>query len=137
MNNSSYVLLEATAVYGVIDTDQLYLLIAQGTNFLKKNGVSIDLTHIPTNQAVQALIGGKVNFVTAGPQILEANLAGSDTVYIMSPVNTFVFSLYSKPDIANIKALAGKTLGATNKARPPISRDVGCSRKTASSATSM
>jgi hypothetical protein len=37
---------------------------------------------------VQALVGAKVNFVTAGPQILEANLAGSDTVYIMSPVNT-------------------------------------------------
>jgi ABC-type nitrate/sulfonate/bicarbonate transport system substrate-binding protein len=67
---------------------------------------------------VQALVGGKVNFVTAGPQILEANLAGSDTVYIMSPVNTFVFSLYGKPEIANIKALAGKTLGATNKGTP-------------------
>ena len=111
-------LLQATAVYGVIATDPLYLWIAQEKNFFKKNGVNIDLTHIPTNQAVQALVGGKVNFVTAGPQILEANLAGSDTVYIMSPVNTFVFSLYSKPDIANIKALAGKTLGATNKGTP-------------------
>jgi ABC-type nitrate/sulfonate/bicarbonate transport system substrate-binding protein len=109
---------QATAVYGVIATDPLYLWIAQEKGFFKKNGVNIDLTHIPTNQAVQALVGGKVNFVTAGPQILEANLAGSDTVYIMSPVNTFVFSLYSKPDITNIKALAGKTLGATNKGTP-------------------
>jgi len=88
-------LFQATAVYGVIATDPLYLWIAQEKNFFKKNGVNIDLTHIPTNQAVQALVGGKVNFVTAGPQILEANLAGSDTVYIMSPVNSFVFSLYS------------------------------------------
>jgi len=56
--------------------------------------------------------------VTAGPQILEANLAGSDTVYIMSPVNAFVFSLYSQPGIANIKTLAGKTFGATNKGTP-------------------
>jgi ABC-type nitrate/sulfonate/bicarbonate transport system substrate-binding protein len=84
---------QATAVYGVIATDPLYLWIAQEKGFFKKNGVNIDLTHIPTNQAVQALVGGKVNFVTAGPQVLEANLAGSDTVYIMSPVNTFVFSL--------------------------------------------
>jgi ABC-type nitrate/sulfonate/bicarbonate transport system substrate-binding protein len=81
-------LLEATAVYRVIAIDPLYLWIAQEKNFFKKNGVNIDLTHIPTNHAVQALVGGKVNFVTAGPQILEANLAGSDTVYIMSPVNT-------------------------------------------------
>ena len=109
---------QATAVYGVIATDPLYLWIAQEKGLFKKNGVDIDLTHIPTNQAVQALVGGKVNFVTAGPQILEANLAGADTVYIMSPVNTFVFSLYGKPELANIKALAGKTFGATNKGTP-------------------
>mgnify|MGYP003577365115 CR=1 FL=1 len=130
-------LLQGTAVYGVIATDPLYLWIAQEKNIFKKNGVNIDLTHIPTNQAVQALVGGKVNFVTAGPQILEANLAGSDTVYIMSPVNTFVFSLYSKPDIANIKALAGKSSARRIKARPPISRDICCSCKTASSPTLM
>ena len=111
-------LLQTTAVYGVIATDPLYLWIAQDKGFFQKNGLKVDLTHIPTNQGVQALVGGKVNFVTAGPQILEANLAGSDTVYIMSPVNAFVFSLYSQPGIANIKALAGKTFGATNKGTP-------------------
>jgi len=111
-------LLQTTAVYGVIATDPLYLWIAQDKAFFQKNGLRVDLTHIPTNQGVQALVGGKVNFVTAGPQILEANLAGSDTVYIMSPVNAFVFSLYSQPAIANIKALAGKTFGATNKGTP-------------------
>jgi len=111
-------LLQTTAVYGVIATDPLYLWIAQDKGLFQKNGLKVDLTHIPTNQAVQALVGGKVNFVTAGPQILEANLAGSDTVYIMSPVNAFVFSLYSQPAIANIKALAGKTFGATNKGTP-------------------
>lgn len=111
-------LLPTTAVYGVIATDPLYLWIAQDKGFFQKNGLKVDLTHIPTNQGVQALVGGKVNFVTAGPQILEANLAGSDTVYIMSPVNAFVFSLYSQPGIGNIKALAGKTFGATNKGTP-------------------
>src|SRR5947199_10582411 len=44
--------------------------------------------------------------------------AGSYPIYTMRPFNTFVFSLYSKPDITNIKALAGKTLGATNKGTP-------------------
>jgi len=111
-------LLQTTAVYGVIATDPLYLWIAQDKGVFQKNGLKVDLTHIPTNQGVQALVGGKVNFVTAGPQILEANLAGSDTVYIMSPVNAFVFSLYSQPGIANIKALVGKTFGATNKGTP-------------------
>src|SRR3990172_6706550 len=73
---------QATAVYGVIAADPVYLWVAQEKGFFKKNGVNIDLTHIPTNQAVQALVGGKIQFVTAGPQILEANLAGSDAVYI-------------------------------------------------------
>lgn len=109
---------QATAVYGVISTDPVYLWIAQEKGFFKKSGLNIDLTHIPTNQAVQALIGGKVNFVTAGPQILEANLAGADTVYIMCPINSFVLSLYGKPEINGVKGLMGKTVGATNKGTP-------------------
>lgn len=108
----------ATAVYGVVATDPIYLWIAQERGVFKRNGLDIELTHIPTNQAVQALVGGKIQFTTAGPQIIEANLAGADTVYILSPVNTFVFSLYSKPEITTIKALAGKTIGATNKGTP-------------------
>jgi len=110
--------LQVTAVYGVIATDPIYLWIAQERGFFKKNGLNIDLTHIPTNQAVQALVGGKIQFTTAGPQIIEANLAGADTVYILSPVNSFVFSVYSKPEITSMKALAGKTIGATNKGTP-------------------
>ncbi len=109
---------DVTAVYGVIATDPVYLWVAQEKGFFKKNGVDVNLTHIPTNQAVQALIGGKVQFVTAGPQILEAALAGSDTVYIMGPINSFVLSLYSKPEINGIRGLAGKTIGATNKGTP-------------------
>ena len=110
--------LQATAVYGVIATDPVYLWMAQEKGFFKKNGLSIDLTHIPTNQAVQALVGGKVQFVTAGPQILEAALARADTVYIICPINNFVLSLYGRPEITGVKGLSGKTLGATNKGTP-------------------
>ena len=46
-------LLQATAVYGVIATDPIYLWIAQDRGLFKKNGLNIDLTHIPTTQAVQ------------------------------------------------------------------------------------
>jgi len=117
-------LLQTTAVYGVIATDPLYLWIAQDKGLFQKNGLQVDLTHIPTNQAVQALVGGKVNFVTAGPQILEANLAGSDTVYIMSPVNAFVFSLYSQPGIATNKGtpsdIAAHMLLTKNGLKPDI-----------------
>jgi ABC-type nitrate/sulfonate/bicarbonate transport system substrate-binding protein len=45
-------LLQATAVYGVIATDPIYLWIAQDRGIFKKNGLNIDLTHIPTTQAV-------------------------------------------------------------------------------------
>src|SRR5207237_9841006 len=89
-----------TAVYGVIATDPVYLWVAQEKGFFKKNGVDVNLTHIPTNQAVQALVGGKVHFVTDGPQILEAAVAGSDTVYRMRPINTFVLSLHRQPELS-------------------------------------
>src|SRR5438093_13003129 len=109
---------DVTADYGVIATDPIYLWVAQEKGFFKKNGVDVNLTHIPTNQAVQALVGGKVQFVTAGPQILEAALAGSDTVYIMGPINSFVLSLYSKPEINGIRGLEGQTISATNTGTP-------------------
>jgi NitT/TauT family transport system substrate-binding protein len=111
-------MLQATAVYGVISTDPVYLWMAQERGLFKKNGLNIELTHIPTNQAVQALVGGKVQFTTAGPQIVEAALAGADTVYIMGVINTFVLSIYGKPEINGIKGLIGKTIGATNKGTP-------------------
>ena len=111
-------LIPVTAVYGVISTDSVYLWLASEKGFFKKNGLDTDLTHIPTNQAVSALAGGKIQFSASGPQILEAALSGADTVYIMFPINTFVLSLYGRPDIAGVKGLMGKTLGATNKGTP-------------------
>jgi ABC-type nitrate/sulfonate/bicarbonate transport system substrate-binding protein len=111
-------LAKATTVYGVIATDPVYLAVAQERGFFKKNAIEINLTHIPTNQAVQALVGGKIQFTTVGPQVVEANLAGADTVYIMGVVNSFVLSMYGRPELANIRALTGKTLGATNKGTP-------------------
>jgi NitT/TauT family transport system substrate-binding protein len=110
--------IQATAVYGVISTDAIYLWMAQEKGIFKKNGLDLSLTHIPTNQAVQALVGGKINFTTTGPQALEAALAGSDTVYILGPINSFVLSIYARPEISGIRGLTGKTLAATNKGTP-------------------
>lgn len=111
-------LIQATAVYGVISTDVVYLWMAYEKGIFKKNGLEIDLTHIPSTQAMQALVGGKVQFVTTGPQAVEAVLAGSDAVYILGPINSFVLSIYGRPDIAGIRGLVGKTIGATNKGTP-------------------
>ncbi len=110
--------IQATAVYGVVSTDSIYLWIANDKGIFKKNGLDLNLSHIPTNQAVQALIGGKINFSASGPQALEANLAGADTVYILGPLNSFVLSIYAKPEISGITGLAGKTIGVTNKETP-------------------
>ena|SRR2546422_7873622 len=111
-------LIPTTAVYGVISTDAVYLWMAYEKGIFRKNGLDVNLSHIPTNQAVQALVGGKVNFSTTGPQALEAALAGSDTVYILGPINSFVLSIYGRSEIAGIRGLAGKTIGATNKGTP-------------------
>ncbi|HLC27273.1 MAG TPA: ABC transporter substrate-binding protein [bacterium] len=108
-------LIPVTAVYGVISTDPTYLWVANERGFFKKNGLDVDLTHIPTAQAIQALIGGKVQFSTTGMEALDAALSGADTVYIMIPIKTFVLSIYGRPDIAGVKGLVGKTIGATNK----------------------
>ncbi len=110
--------IQVTAVYGVLSADSVYLWMAYDKGIFKKNGLDLNLSHIPTNQAVQALIGGKVNFSTTGPQALEAALAGADTVYILGPLNSFVLSIYARPEIFAIRGLAGKTIGVTNKGTP-------------------
>ena len=110
--------IRATAVYGVVSTDSIYLWMAADKGIFKKNGLDLNLAHIPTNQAVQALIGGKINFSASGPQALEAALAGADTVYILGPLNSFVVSIYAKPEISGIGGLSGKTIGVTNKGTP-------------------
>lgn len=107
-----------TVVYGVVSTDSIYLWIAQDKGIFKRNGLDVSLAHVPTTQAVQALAGGRVQFSTTGPQALEAALAGSDTVYVLGPINTFVLSVYARPEVAGVKGLAGKTIGATNKGTP-------------------
>jgi NitT/TauT family transport system substrate-binding protein len=107
-----------TVVYGAVSTDATYLWIAQDKGIFKKHGLDVTLAHVPTNQAVQALAGGSVQFATTGPQALEAALAGSDTVYILGPINTFVLSIYGRPPVTDVKGLAGKTIGATNKGAP-------------------
>jgi NitT/TauT family transport system substrate-binding protein len=108
-------LISVTAVYGVVSTDPTYLWVASEKGLFKKNGLEVNLTHIPTAQAIQALIGGKIQFSTTGPEALEAALSGADTVYVAVPIKTFVLSIYAKPEISEIKGLVGKTLGATNK----------------------
>ena len=107
-----------TAVYGVVSTDSIYLWVAQDKGIFKRNGLDVNLAHVPTTQAVQALAGGRVHFSTTGPQALEAALAGSDTVYVLGPINAFVLSIYARPEITGVKGLAGKTIGATNKGTP-------------------
>lgn len=111
-------LIPATAVYGVISTDAIYLWLANEKGIFKKNGLDLKLTHIPTTQAVQALTGGQIQFSTTGPQVIDAALSGADTVYILGPINSFVLSIYARPGIDGVKGLVGKTLGATNKGTP-------------------
>jgi NitT/TauT family transport system substrate-binding protein len=107
-----------TVVYGTLSTDATYIWIAHDKGIFKKHGLDVNLAHVPTNQAVQALAGGRLQFATTGPQALEAALAGSDTVYILGPINTFILSIYGRPQMTGITGMTGKTIGATNKGTP-------------------
>ena len=92
----------------------VYLYVAEHKGFLAREGIRLEFTPIEggTDKMVAALDQGKVDVAhTATPYLIQAALAGSDTVAIAGEVANPVYSLIVRPEIANYADLKGKQLG--------------------------
>jgi ABC-type nitrate/sulfonate/bicarbonate transport system substrate-binding protein len=92
----------------------IYLFVADRKGFLAREGVSLEFIPIEggTDKMVAALDQGKVDVAhTATPYLIQAALAGSDTVAIAGEVANPVYSLIVRPEIASYADLKGKQLG--------------------------
>src|SRR3979490_1093086 len=81
----------------------IYLFIAERKGFLAREGVSLEFIPIEggTDKLGAALDQGKVDVAhTATPYLIQAALAGSDTVAIAGEVANPVYSLIVRPEIA-------------------------------------
>jgi NitT/TauT family transport system substrate-binding protein len=100
-----------TAVTGA----QSGLFMAQQDGLFKKNGLDVELIHIPSSsRAIQAILAGEIAFsFMDGNNEAQANLKGANLALIAGATNRMVFSLMAKPDIKRINDLKGKKIGIT------------------------
>ncbi|MGE5217096.1 MAG: ABC transporter substrate-binding protein [Chloroflexota bacterium] len=100
-----------TAVTGA----QSGMFMAAQEKLFKKNGLDVELIHIPSSsRAIQAILAGEIAFsFMDGSNAAQAKLRGADLVLVAGATNRQVFSLMAKPEIKKIADLKGKKIGIT------------------------
>jgi NitT/TauT family transport system substrate-binding protein len=100
-----------TAVTGA----QSGMFMAQQEGLFKKNGLEVELIHIPSSsRAIQAILAGEIaiSFMD-GSNAVQANLKGANLALVAGATNRMVFSLMAKPQVKSVSDLRGKKIGIT------------------------
>jgi NitT/TauT family transport system substrate-binding protein len=100
-----------TAIAG----NQSGVWVAHEEGFFKKNGLDVELLHIPSSsRAIQTMLAGEIaiSFVD-GRTAVQSNLRGADIIMLAAVVNRHVFSFMARPEIKRTSDLKGKKIGIT------------------------
>jgi len=86
--------------------------ITKQLGLFQKHGINIELISFPGGSVgLQALFAGDIQFATAdGVAGLSANLRGANLYFIAGMINTFPFSILSRPEIRTPQELRGKKI---------------------------
>jgi ABC-type nitrate/sulfonate/bicarbonate transport system substrate-binding protein len=100
-----------TAVTGA----QSGMFMAHQEKLFKKNGLDVELIHIPSSsRGIQAILAGEIAFsFMDGSNATQATLKGANIMLIAVGTNRQVFSLMAKPEFKRIADLKGKKIGIT------------------------
>src|SRR5262252_4340684 len=100
-----------TAVTGA----QSGMFMAQQEGLFKKNGLDVELIHIPSSsRGIQAILAGEIGFsFMDGNNEVQADLKGANIALVAGATNRQVFSLMARPEIKKISDLRGKKIGIT------------------------
>ena len=100
---------------GSVGAPQMTMWFAKEANFYEKHGLAVEAISIPgSSMALQAMLSGEVPIIQlGGTASMVANFAGADTVIVATIIKKFVFSIFSRPEIARFTDLKGKLFGAT------------------------
>ncbi len=86
--------------------------VTQQLGLFQKYGVNVELISFPGGTVgLQALIAGDIQFASEdGVAGLSANLRGANLYFIAGMINTFPFSILSRPEIRTAQELRGKKI---------------------------
>ena len=108
--------LHLRAVYNALGGVMAPIWVADDAGLFKKQGVNVDLKYLAATSAVQAMVGGGEEVGFVGNQGIDAKLEGADLIYVASGLPTFVFQIYSRPEIKTVADLKGKVFAVTQPA---------------------
>jgi NitT/TauT family transport system substrate-binding protein len=91
------------------------MFMAQQEGLFRKNGLDVELIHIPSSsRGIQTILAGEIAFsFMDGVNAVQANLKGANLLLVAGATNRQVFSLMAKPEIKRIADLRGKKIGIT------------------------
>jgi NitT/TauT family transport system substrate-binding protein len=89
--------------------------VAQEEGLFKKNGLDVELVHIPsTSRVIQVMLAGELHYsYMDGRNSVTAALQGADVVILAGVANRLVFSFMARPEIKGVGDLKGKKIGIT------------------------
>jgi NitT/TauT family transport system substrate-binding protein len=89
--------------------------VAQEEGLFKKNGLEVELVHIPsTSRAIQTLLAGELAYTYMdGRTAVQATLRGADAVILTGVANRLVFSFMARSDLKSLSELKGRKIGIT------------------------
>ena len=97
--------------YSAIEGGVAPLWTGHAVGIFPKYGLETELVYIGSGtQATQVLLSGSIPLMSMGGALINANLAGADTVTIAGSTNVLVFELMTQPGIQNAQQLKGGTI---------------------------
>jgi NitT/TauT family transport system substrate-binding protein len=86
---------------------------AKERGYYKEEGLDVEFVWMSAPVAVQALIGGNVEFSTVSGSAIPAMLSGAPLRIIFSSYQRPMFWLFSKPEINHVRELRGRRVGVS------------------------
>ena len=101
--------------WSAIAAGQSGIWIANDEGLFKKNGLDVELLHIPSSsRIIQTMLAGEIAIsYLDGRNTIQSNLTGSDVVLIAGVTNRFPFTFMARPEFKRVSDLRGKRIGIT------------------------
>lgn len=101
-----------TVTFAAISGSHVALWVAKEAALFDKHGLNVELIYLGGGQATKVLLAGTSPIISiSGPAPVTAAVQGADTVLLSCVLNTFIFSIMSRPEIEKPEGLVGKKIG--------------------------
>lgn len=103
-------------IYSALTASNGPVWVAADQGLFEKYGLDVQIVHGRGASPIQALAGGTVELGHfAGASVIQANLSGSDLVFVAAQTNYVVLSIWTRKDspIRTVADLAGKNIGVS------------------------